>query len=111
MEILNTRQAKKQLLYRSLLRTCAISSVATPARSIDADCPRTNVAVDPTIRSYPRSDPGVAPASQIPSALRLEPSAIFHYSNRDFLSCGSLGFSAWRWLDLQRIYRLILWVR
>jgi hypothetical protein len=57
-------------------RTRAISSAATPARSIDADCPRTNVAGGPTIRSYPRSHPSVEPASQTQSAQRVEPSAI-----------------------------------
>jgi len=90
-------------------RKCAISSAATPARSIDADCPRANVAGGPTIRSFPQLDPSVAPASQIQSAQWLEPSAIFHCSSQDFLVCGSFAFSAGGLIYIQRIYRLILW--
>src|SRR3984957_17810409 len=74
-------------------RTCAISSVATPARRIDADCPRTNVAGDPMIRSSPQLDPSVAPASQIRSAPSLEPSPVFRYSSRDFHVCRLSAFT------------------
>ena len=48
------RTPNQTLTPHSDRRTCAISSVATPARRIDADCPRTNVAGDPTIRSSPQ---------------------------------------------------------
>jgi len=93
------RTPNQTLTPHSDRRTCAISSVATPARRIDADCPRTNVEGDPTIRSSLQSVPSVAPASQIRSAQRHEPSQVFRCSTRDFLGCGSFVLSAVRWLD------------
>ena len=93
------RTPNQTLTPHSDRRTCAISSVATPARRIDADCPRTNVAGDPTIRSSPQLDPSVAPASQIRSAQRHEPSQVFRCSTQDFLGCGSFALGAVRRLD------------
>ena len=102
------RTPNQTLTPHSDRRTCAISSVATPARRIDADCPRTNVAGDPTIRSSPQLDPSVAPASQIRSAPRLEPSPVFRYSSRDFLVCGSSAFTTAALAGLTyRIYRFL----
>jgi hypothetical protein len=93
------RTPNQTLTPHSDRRTCAISSVATPGRRIDADCPRTNVAGDPTIRSSPQLDPSVAPASQIRSAQRHEPSQVFRCSTQDFLGCGSFALGAVRRLD------------
>ena len=102
------RTPNQTLTPHSDRRTCAISSVATPGRRIDADCPRTNVAGAPTIRSYPRLDPSVAPASQIRSAPRLEPSPVFRYSSRDFLVCGSSAFTTAALAGFtHRIYRFL----
>lgn len=102
------RAPNQTLTPHSDRRTCAISSVATPARRIDADCPRTNVAGDPTIRSSPQLDPSVAPASQIRSAPRLEPSPVFRYSSRDFLVCGSSAFTTAALAGFTyRIYRFL----
>ena len=80
-------------------RACSITSAATPARSIDPDCARTNVEGDPTIRSSLQSVPSVAPASQIRSAQRREPSQVFRCSTQDFLGCGSFALGAVRRLD------------
>src|SRR5580692_470152 len=102
------RTPNQTLTPHSDRRTCPISSVATPARRIDADCPRTNVAGDPTIRSSPQLDPSVAPASQIRSAPRLEPSRVFRYSSRDFLVCGSSAFTTAALAGFtHRIYRFL----
>src|ERR1700722_510416 len=100
------RTPNQTLTPHSDRRTCAISSVATPGRRIDADCPRTNVAGDQTSRSSLQVEPSVAPASQIRAAPRPGPSPVFRYSSRDFLVCGSSAFTTAALAGLTyRIYR------